>query len=141
MPFNPFAKYNVADPYGTSPSQRLSTALTGLSMQEKGIRRQDQRGRFDLAKAYKKRTPQIEANFARRGLQDSGMRNLALAEAGAGFERQRTEQQSQLESALFNLAAERMGLYGGYAGSRFEDALGATSSRAETAARIREAMA
>ena len=141
MPFNPFAKYNVADPYGTSPSQRLSTALTGLSMQEKGIRRQDQRGRFDLAKAYKKRTPQIEANFARRGLQDSGMRNLALAEAGAGFERQRTEQQSQLEAALFNLAAERMGLYGGYAGSRFEDALGATSSRAETAARIREAMA
>ena len=141
MAFNPFAKYNVADPYGTSPSQRLSTALTGLSMQEKGVRRQDQRGRFDLAKAYKKRTPQIEANFARRGLQDSGMRNLALAEAGAGFERQRTEQQSQLEAALFNLAAERMGLYGGYAGSRFEDALGATSSRAETAARIREAMA
>ena len=141
MAFNPFAKYNVADPYGTSPSQRLSTALTGLSMREKGVRRQDQRGRFDLAKAYKKRTPQIEANYARRGLQDSGMRNLALAEAGAGFERQRTEQQSQLESALFNLAAERMGLYGGYAGSRFEDALGATSSRAETAARIREAMA
>jgi len=141
MAFNPFAKYNVADPYGTSPSQRLSTALTGLSMQEKGVRRQDQRGRFDLAKAYKKRTPQIEANYARRGLQDSGMRNLALAEAGAGFERQRTEQQSQLEAALFNLAAERMGLYGGYAGSRFEDALGATSSRAETAARIREAMA
>ena len=141
MAFNPFAKYNVADPYGTSPSQRLSTALTGLSMQEKGVRRQDQRGRFDLAKAYKKQTPRIEANFARRGLQDSGMRNLALAEAGAGFERQRTEQQSQLEAALFNLAAERMGLYGGYAGSRFEDALGATSSRAETAARIREAMA
>ncbi len=141
MAFNPFAKYNVADPYGTSPSQRLSTALTGLSMQEKGVRRQDQRGRFDLAKAYKKQTPRIEANYARRGLQDSGMRNLALAEAGAGFERQRTEQQSQLEAALFNLAAERMGLYGGYAGSRFEDALGATSSRAETAARIREAMA
>jgi hypothetical protein len=141
MAFNPYAKQNVADPYGTSPSQRLSTALTGLSLQEKGVRRQDKRTRFDLAKAYKKRSPQIEANFAQRGLQDSGMRNLALAESASGFERQRTEQQSGLDAALFNLVAQRMGLYGGYAGSRFEDALGATSSRAETAARIREAMA
>ena len=140
MAFNPYAKHNVADPYGTSPSQRLSTALTGLSMQEKGVRRQGERGRFDLTKAYKKQTPQIEANFARRGLQDSGMRNLALAEAGALYDRQRAERQSQLNEALFNLAAQRMGLYGQYAGSRFEDALGATSSRAETAARIREAL-
>ena len=91
MAFNPYAKQNVADPYGTSPSQRLSTALTGLSLQEKGVRRQDKRTRFDLAKAYKKRSPQIEANFAQRGLQDSGMRNLALAESASGFERQRTE--------------------------------------------------
>ena len=140
MAFNPFAKFNVADPYGTSPSQRLSTALTGLSMQEKGVRRQDQRSRFDLAKAYKKQTPRIETDFARRGLQDSGMRNLALAESAAGFDRQRAERQTQLSEALFNLAAQRMGLYGQFAGSRFEDLLGATSSRAETAAKIREAL-
>ena len=141
MAFDPFAQMNVSDPYGTSPSQRLATALSNTTYQTQGINRNLNTNLFDMSKAYGKQTPQIETGMARRGLQDSGMRNLALAEAGAGFERQRTEQQSQLESALFNLAAERMGLYGGYAGSRFEDALGATSSRAETAARIREAMA
>ena len=141
MAFNPFAKYNVADPYGTSPSQRLSIALTGLSMQEKGVRRQDQRGRFDLAKAYKKQTPRIEANFARRGLQDSGLRNKALAEAAAMYERQRMQQRQATQDALMQLALQNMSAYGTYAGERFGSTLGATEQRAATAAQIREALA
>ncbi len=42
MAFNPYTtpKYNIADPYGTSPSQRLAKALAGSAMQGKGARRQ-----------------------------------------------------------------------------------------------------
>ena len=143
MAFNPYTtpKYNIADPYGTSPSQRLAKALAGSAMQGKGARRQYGGAKFDLAKSYKKQVPQIETGFARRGLQDSGLRNLGLAEAAAAYDRQRSEQRAALDQALFNIALQRMGDYGSYAGSRFEDVLGGTRSRAERAAEIREALA
>jgi len=143
MAFNPYTtpKYNIADPYGTSPSQRLSQALARSTMQGKGARRQYGGTKFDLAKTYKKRVPQIVGQFSRRGLETSGMKNLALAEAASAYDRQRSEQRGALDQALFNIALQRMGDYGTYAGSRFEDALGGTRSRAERAAEIREALA
>ena len=63
-----------------------------------------------------------------------------LAEAAADFDRRRTERGSALEEALFNLAVQRLGDYGVYAGSRFENVLGASESRAARAAEIREAL-
>ena len=45
-----------------------------------------------------------------------------------------------LDDALMNIAMERMGAYGDYFGSRYEDSLDANSQRAATAARIREAL-
>jgi hypothetical protein len=143
MAFSPYStpKYNIADPYGTSPSQRLSQALAGSAMQSKGAQRQYGGTKFDLAKTYKKRVPQIVGQFSRRGLETSGMKNLALAEAASSYDRQRSEQRSALDQALFNIALQRMGDYGAYAGSRFEDTLGATESRAQRAAQIREALA
>jgi len=140
MAFDPFAQYNVADPYGVSPSQRLSQTLAGTAYKSKGLQRGYQRDRFDLSKAYKKQIPKIETGMARRGLQDSGIRNLALAEGAAGYERQRTERQAALQEALFNIAAERLGAYGGYAGSRYQNVLAGAQSRGESAARIREAL-
>ena len=141
MAFDPYASYDMTNAFAVTPAQRLQSTLSGTKYGNTGAQQKYTLGTFDTSKAYGKQVPQIETGMARRGLQDSGMRNLALAESAAGFDRQRAEGQTQLSEALFNLAVQRMGLYGQYAGSRFEDALGATSSRAETAARIREAMA
>ena len=143
MAFNPYQtpKYNIADPYGTSPSSRLAAALAKSSMGQKQARTSYNRDKFDMSKQWSKAVPQLEAGMARRGLQDSGIRNLALAEAGADYDRRRAERGGALEQAMFNLAVQRLGDYGGYQGSRFEDVLGVAASRAARAAEIREAMA
>jgi len=141
MAFDPYAKYNVADPYGTSPSTRLSAALAKSSMGQKRERTAYNRDKFDMSQQWQKAVPQLEAGMARRGLQDSGIRNLAFAEAAADYDRRRAERGGALEEAMFNLAVQRLGDYGGYQGSRFEDVLGVAASRAARAAEIREAMA
>jgi len=140
MPFNPLAQYNVSDPYGTSPSQRLATALANTSYQRQGVNRNLNTNLFDMSKAYKKQTPQIETGMARRGLQDSGIRNRALAEAMSVYQRQEMQQRQATQDALMNLVLQELGAYGTYAGERFESTLGGTQSRAETAAKIREAL-
>ena len=142
MPFNPYqtSQYNIADPYGTSPSSRLGAALAQSSKGQKAARTSYGRDVFDMSREWQKAVPRLETGMARRGLQDSGIRNLALAEAAADFARRRTERGSALEEALFNLAVQRLGDYGVYAGSRFENVLGASESRAARAAEIREAL-
>ena len=140
MAFDPFAQYNVSDPYGTSPSQRLATALSNTAYQRQGVSRNLDTNLFDMSKAYGKQTPQIETGMARRGLQDSGIRNKALAEAMAMYERQQMQQRQATQDAMMQLALQDMGAYGTYAGQRFESTLGGTQSQAEMAARIREAI-
>jgi hypothetical protein len=140
MAFDPFAQYNVSDPYGTSPSQRLSMALSNTAYQRQGVNRDLNTNLFDMSKAYGKQTPQIEAGMARRGLQDSGIRNKALAEAMAVYERQRTQQRQATQDALMQLALQDLSAYGTYAGQRFESTLGGAQSQAEMAAKIREAL-
>ena len=140
MAFDPLAQFNVSDPYGTSPSQRLATALSNTAYQRQGVNRNLNTSLFDMSKAYGKQTPQIETGMARRGLQDSGIRNKALAEAMAVYQRQQMQQRQATQDALMNLVLQEMGAYGTYAGQRFESSLGATQSRAETAAQIREAL-
>jgi len=141
MAFDPYAQMNVSDPYGTSPSQRLATALANTTYQTQGVNRNLNTNLFDMSKAYGKQTPQIETGMARRGLQDSGLRNKALAEAAAMYERQRTQQRQATQDALMQLALQNMSAYGTYAGERFVPALGAAEQRAATAAQIREALA
>ena len=141
MAFDPYASYDLTNAYAVTPAQRLQSTLAGTKYGKTGAEQKFALGTFDTSKAYKKQVPQIETGFARRGLQDSGLRNLGLAEAAAAYDRQRSEQRGALDQALFNIALQRMGDYGTYAGSRFEDALGGTRSRAERAAEIREALA
>ena len=140
MAFDPFAQYNVSDPYGTSPSQRLSMALSNTAYQRQGVNRDLNTNLFDMSKTYGKQTPQIEAGMAGRGLQDSGIRNKALAEAMAVYERQRTQQRQATQDALMQLALQDLSAYGTYAGQRFESTLGGAQSQAEMAAQIREAL-
>ena len=121
MAFNPFQtpKYNIADPYGTSPSSRLAAALAKSSLGQKQARTSYNRDKFDMSEAWSKTVPRL----------------------GAGYDRRRAERGGALEQAMFNLAIQRLGDYGGYQGSRFEDVLGVAESRAARAAEIREAMA
>ena len=141
MAFDPYAQMNVSDPYGTSPSQRLSAALANTTYQTQGINRNLNTNLFDMSKAYKKQVPNIVGQFSRRGLETSGMKNKALAEAAAMYERQRTQQRQATQDALMQLALQNMSAYGTYAGERFGSTLGATEQRAATAAQIREALA
>jgi hypothetical protein len=68
------------------------------------------------------------------------MRNLALAEAAASYVRQQDQQRRALQDALFNASLQNMNAYGTYAGERYGSTLGAASSQAEMAAKIREAI-
>jgi|TARA_R100000458_G_C8220433_1_gene204983 hypothetical protein len=140
MAYNPFGKYDVSNPYGVTPEQRLSTTLAGLSRSSKRANRGYETDRYDFGKAYKKQVPRLLTNYAQRGMETSGVKNLGMAEAAAAYNRQMAERSAMLDDALMNIAMERMGAYGDYFGSRYEDSLAANTARAETAARIREAL-
>jgi hypothetical protein len=73
-------------------------------------------------------------------METSGVKNLGMAEAAAAYNRQMAERSAAMDEALMNIALERMGAYGEFTGSRFDDALAASTARAETAAMIREAL-
>ena len=137
---NPISKYNLRDPYGTTPSARMSRALAGTTFSKKGALTNYGQNKFDMTKGYKKQVPRTSAQFASRGLETSGLKNMALAEQAAAFDRQRSEARGALDQALFNIALENLNTYGDYSGSRFEDVMGTASGRAERAAQIREAL-
>ena len=139
-PFNPYARYNVADPYGTSPSQRLAGALAGTTYQRRGTQAGATQQKFDTTQSYKKSIPRLSTGFAKRGLQDSGLRERAMSDLAAQFVRQRATEEDALTQALFQLSLQDLGSFGTYMGGRFEDALGGFTSRAQMAAKIREAM-
>ncbi len=140
MAFDPYASYDMTNAFAVTPAQRLQSALSGTKYGNTGAQQKYALGSFDTAKAYKKQIPQIEAAMARRGVQDSGMRNLALAEASAAYVRQQDQQRRALQDALFNATLQDMNAYGAYAGERYGSSLGAASSQAEMAAKIREAI-
>ena len=118
----------------------MSRALAGTTFSKKGALTNYGQNKFDMTKGYKKQVPRTSAQFASRGLETSGLKNMALAEQAAAFDRQRSEARGALDQALFNIALENLNTYGDYSGSRFEDVMGTASGRAERAAQIREAL-
>ena len=62
MAYDPFDKYNVSDPYGITPSQRLARNLAGTSYKTKGLKRDYNVDKFDMGKAYKKQVPKLLTN-------------------------------------------------------------------------------
>ena len=140
MAYQPFSNYNISDPYGISPEQRLSRSLAGTTRTAKRAQRGYETDRFDLGKQYKKQVPQLLSNYAQRGFETSGVKNLGMADAAANYSRVMAERGAMLDDALTNIALERMGAYGDYFGSRFQDSFDANTQRASTAAKIREAL-
>ena len=140
MAFDPFKNYNVSDPYGVTPQQRLARSLAGSTRGSKRVKRDYEVDRYDLGKSYKKQVPQLLSNYARRGMEVSGVKDLGLAEAAGAYSRQMAERGAMLDDALMQIAMDRLGAYGDYFGTRLEDTLDSNVQRAATAARIREAL-
>ena len=140
MAFDPFKNYNVSDPYGVTPQQRLARSLAGSTRGSKRVKRDYEVDRYDLGKSYKKQVPQLLSNYARRGMEVSGVKDLGLAEAAGAYSRQMAERGAMLDDALMQIATDRLGAYGDYFGTRLEDTLDSNVQRAVTAARIREAL-
>ena len=140
MAFNPVAQYNVSDPYGTSPGQRLASSLAGTSFQRRGVESSAARNRLDLDREYRESVPRVDAGFAKRGLITSGLRNRGRADLASRLARLRADQRGGLSSELLGLALQDLAAQAQFSGGRFESALGGASSQAELAAKIREAL-
>ena len=139
MAYNPLADYNVRDPLGTSPATRLATALAGTSYQKKRARSGADRQRYDINRAIPDTLHKLNTGYARRGLQDSGLRNRGLINYFENLYTTLGDTDMALQDALFNLTAENVGAYNEYFGSAYGRDFDAAADRAERAAQIREA--
>ena len=139
MAYNPLADYNVRDPLGTSPATRLATALAGTTYQKKRARSGADRQRYDINRGVPDALHKLNTGYARRGLQDSGLRNRGLTNYFENLYTALGDTDMALQDALFNLTAENVGAYNEYFGTAYGREFDAMQDRAERAAQIREA--
>ena len=139
MAYNPLADYNVRDPLGTSPATRLATALAGTSYQKKRATGAADRQRYDINRAIPDTLHKLNTGYARRGLQDSGLRNRGLTNYFENLYTALGDTDMALQDALFNLTAENVGAYNEYFGSAYGRDFDAAADRAARASQIREA--
>jgi hypothetical protein len=139
MAYNPLADFNVRDPLGTSPATRLATALAGTSYQKKRARSGADRQRYDINRAIPDTLHKLNTGYARRGLQDSGLRNRGLINYFENLYTTLGDTDMALQDTLFDLTAQNVGAYNEYFGSAYGRDFDAAADRAERAAQIREA--
>ena len=139
MAYNPLADYNVRDPLGTSPATRLATALAGTTYQKKRAMGTADRQKEDINRGVPDTLHKLNTGYARRGLQDSGLRNRGLTNYFENLYTTLGDTDMALQDALFNLTAENVGAYNEYFGSAYGRDFDAAADRAERATQIREA--
>lgn len=139
MAYNPLADYNVRDPLGTSPATRLATALAGTTYQKQRATGAADRQRYDINRGVPDALHKLNTGYARRGLQDSGLRNRGLTNYFENLYTTLGDTDMALQDALFNLTAENVGAYNEYFGSAYGRDFDAAADRAERATQIREA--
>ena len=139
MAYNPLADYNVRGPLGTSPATRLATALAGTTYQKKRATGAADRQRYDINRGVPDALHKLNTGYARRGLQDSGLRNRGLTNYFENLYTTLGDTDMALQDALFNLTAENVGAYNEYFGSAYGRDFDAAADRAERATQIREA--
>jgi hypothetical protein len=139
MAYNPLADYNVRDPLGTSPATRLATALAGTTYQKKRAMGTADRQRYDINRGVPDALHKLNTGYARRGLQDSGLRNRGLTNYFENLYTALGDTDMALQDALFNLTAENVGAYNEYFGSAYGRDFDAAADRAARATQIREA--
>jgi hypothetical protein len=139
MAYNPMADYNMRDPLGTSPATRLATALAGTTYQKKRATGAADRQRYDINRAIPDTLHKLNTGYARRGLQDSGLRNRGLINYFENLYTTLGDTDMALQDTLFDLTAQNVGAYNEYFGSAYGRDFDAAADRAERAAQIREA--
>ena len=116
MAYNPLADFNVRDPLGTSPATRLATALAGTSYQKKRARSGADRQRYDINRAIPDTLHKLNTGYARRGLQDSGLRKRGLINYFENLFTTLGDTDMALQDTLFDLTAQNVGAYNEYFG-------------------------
>ena len=140
MAFNPYTTdYDVRSPLGMSPGQRLATALAGTTAKRRAANRQATSQRYDINKNLPKSLPRLNEQFASRGLQDSGLRQVGVSDLLTAIDRQRAGVTTALDQAILDIVTQDMGAYDQYFGSRYGREFESAFDRAEMAAKIREA--
>jgi hypothetical protein len=139
MAYNPMADYNMRDPLGTSPATRLATALAGTTYQKKRATGAADRQRYDINRAIPDTLHKLNTGYARRGLQDSGLRNRGLINYFENLYTTLGDTDMALQDTLFDLTAQNVGAYNEYFGSAYGRDFDAAADRAARAAQIREA--
>jgi len=139
MAYNPLADYNVRDPLGTSPATRLATALAGTTYQKKRAMGTADRQRYDINRAIPDTLHKLNTGYARRGLQDSGLRNRGLINYFENLYTTLGDTDMALQDTLFDLTAQNVGAYNEYFGSAYGRDFDAAADRAARASQIREA--
>ena len=133
------ADYNMRDPLGTSPATRLATALAGTSYQKKRARSGADRQRYDINRGVPDTLHKLNTGYARRGLQDSGLRNRGLINYFENLYTTLGDTDMALQDTLFDLTAQNVGAYNEYFGSAYGRDFDAAADRAARASQIREA--
>jgi len=139
MAYNPLADFNVRDPLGTSPATRLATALAGTTYQKKRAMGTADRQRYDNNRAIPDTLHKLNTGYARRGLQDSGLRNRGLINYFENLYTTLGDTDMALQDTLFDLTAQNVGAYNEFFGSAYGRDFDAAADRAARAAQIREA--
>ena len=140
MAFNPYGTdYNVRSTLGMSPGQRLATALAGTTAKKRAAERNRVSQRYDINKNLSKSLPRLNEQFAERGLQDSGLRQVGVSDLLMAVDRQRAGVTTALDQAILDIVTEDMGAYDEYFGTRYGREVESAVNRAEIAAKIREA--
>ena len=140
MAFNPDGTdYNVRSTLGMSPRQRLATALAGTTAKKRAAERNRVSQRYDINKNLSKSLPRLNEQFAERGMQDSGLRQVAVSDLLMAVDRQRAGVTRALDQAILDIVTEDMGAYDEYFGTRYGREFESAFNRAEIAAKIREA--
>jgi hypothetical protein len=139
MAYNPMTDFNMRDPLGTSPATRLATALAGTTLQERLARNKAARQEYDVTKGIPDTLHKLNTGYARRGLQDSGLRRRGLANYFENLDTYMGDTEMSLQDALFDLTAQNVDAYNQYFGSSYGRDFDAAADRAARATQIREA--
>ena len=132
--------FSAADPYRITPEQTLAMALADITRRAQYMGMDVGEALYDWENAFGKRLPQIQEQFAARGMEVSGLEDRATGDAYSDYYRGKSKIGSEFNRALGDLTSEELGAWGGYSGAQFDKALkgGTDAARAAIAPELRK---
>lgn len=134
------ASFSAANPYQITPEQTLAMALADITRRAQYMGMDVGEALYDWENAFGKRLPQIQEQFAARGMEVSGLEDRATGDAYSDYYRGTSKIGSEFNRALGDLTSEELGAWGGYSGAQFDKALkgGTDAARAAIAPELRK---